>query len=263
MSNPFFDKINFHDNHYLYKLQKNNSNLIGTWGVETADSKSFLSLENGGYDYEVEKVSSSINSISNQFISNYTFNEGKFNLNLNESIDNNKVYREHRLQALEDSYFMDFVMRFQFNKDLFPYASIGGDVFEHKNIYINYQYEVDKVVLYGETYKVTVEVTDVKKVDNFKQVIYVRGNENYWVVHVRLFPRAYDREIIKLVRYTKKARPLPQFLANALLKTPLNKHLWYNGEKSTLKLPINAFGLVKVCKSEELVLKTRTIFEHI
>ncbi|NBI29327.1 hypothetical protein [Chengkuizengella marina] len=259
----FFDNVYFEKNSYLQELRKNEDNLIGSWGIETADSKSFLSLENGGYDYKLIQCQRDISQFENKFNGEYEFHDGRFNLNIVDKVLDNKVIRTNSIYSLKDSYFMDFVTRFQFNKSIFPIAELAGLKFEHKNEYINHQYETDKVKLYGPNYCVNIRVLSIEKVPNFKQVIYVRGSAKFWVVHVRLFPRKYDKEIVKLVKYTSKARPLPDNISKILLKSPLAKHLWYNGEKSRIKLPINAFGLVKLMNGEKLSLKTEAVFSKI
>ncbi len=259
----FFDTIQFDSNCYLKRLEVDKRNLIGTWGIETADSKSFLSFENGGYDYSYDILTKSNNGDELKYSGLYNFNDGQFKLCLEEEIIENKIIRNHNLIAVKDSYFMDFVTRFQFNKDIFPYAKIHNQTYKHENLYINYQYETEEVELFGKEFSVKIKVLDVKKVNNFKQTIYIRGNEDNWVVHVRLFPSKHDKEIVKLVRYTKKARPLPDSLSSMILRSKLSKYLWYNGERSNFKLPINAFGLVKVNTNEMLGLKTLTTFERL
>ena len=159
---------------------------------------------------------------------------------------------------------MDFVMRFRFKKAYFPSATINGRTYQHANTNLYYQYPVREARLGGGEYCVKVTVEDVQCPKAFFPQMYVRDHDDEWVVHARMVPVSWEKEVVKLCNPWAKTRPLPQFLSKALLSVPfIKKQLWYRGERKPFTDPflkrINplACPIVKLNQGEELLWKVK------
>jgi hypothetical protein len=251
----------------ISKLYVNNKNIIYPWGFETADSSAFYSLEDGfGYRYKTLKQNIKFNDkqYKAEIITN--MKEGKWKLNIDDKIIDDKII-ERRVEAitLENSFFMDFVMRFRFKKEFIEYAKIDNKIIYHKNTNIYYQYSVEEVFLKGKEFDIKIGIIDKIVPEKMQPVMYVRDNNDEWVVHVRMIPKKCDKEVIKICTRWAGTRPLPQKLSNVLLKWKwLRKQLWYRGEKQPYKCRlfrkfINpcAFGMVKIKKGSKLMWKVK------
>jgi hypothetical protein len=251
----------------ISKLYVNNKNIIYPWGFETADSSAFYSLEDGfGYRYKTLKQNIKFNDkqYKAEIITN--MKEGKWKLNIDDKIIDDKII-ERRVEAitLENSFFMDFVMRFRFKKEFIEYAKIDNKIIYHKNTNIYYQYSVEEVFLKGKEFDIKIGIIDKIVPEKMQPVMYVRDNNDEWVVHVRMIPKKCDKEVIKICTRWAGTRPLPQKLSNVLLKWKwLRKQLWYRGEKQPYKCRlfrkfINpcAFGMVKIKKGSKLMWKAK------
>jgi hypothetical protein len=251
----------------ISKLYVNNKNIIYPWGFETADSSAFYSLEDGfGYRYKTLKQNIKFNDkqYKAEIITN--MKEGKWKLNIDDKIIDDKII-ERRVESitLENSFFMDFVMRFRFKKEFIEYAKIDNKIIYHKNTNIYYQYSVEEVFLKGKEFDIKIGIIDKIVPEKMQPVMYVRDNNDEWVVHVRMIPKKCDKEVIKICTRWAGTRPLPQKLSNVLLKWKwLRKQLWYRGEKQPYKCRlfrkfINpcAFGMVKIKKGSKLMWKAK------
>jgi len=251
----------------ISKLYVNNKNIIYPWGFETADSSAFYSLEDGfGYRYKIisQEIKFSDKCYKAKIVTK--MKEGKWELNIDDKIINDKTI-ERKVEAitLEDSFFMDFVMRFRFKKEFIEYAKIADKVIFHKNTNIYYQYPVEEVFLKGKEFDIKISIIDKIVPKNMKPVMYVRDNNGEWIVHVRMIPKKWDKEVIKVCTSWAKTMPLPQFFSDFLLKWKwLKGELWYRGEKNPYKNKIIrkflnpcAFAMVKVAKNEKLMWNVR------
>jgi hypothetical protein len=255
------------DKNVISELYYEGQNIINPWGFETADSSAFFSLEKGvGWRYEKLEEIYDFDDFS--FKANLTtqMQEGKWKLNIDDKIIDDKII-ERRVEAiiLENSFFMDFVMRFRFKKEFIEYAKIDNKIIYHKNTNIYYQYSVEEVFLKGKEFDIKIGIIDKIVPEKMEPVMYVRDNNDEWVVHVRMIPKKCDKEVIKICTRWAGTRPLPQKLSNVLLKWKwLRKQLWYRGEKQPYKCRlfrkfINpcAFGMVKIKKGSKLMWKVK------
>jgi len=251
----------------ISELYVNSKNIIYPWGFETADSSAFYSLEDGfGYRYKIlnQSIEFSDKHYKAEIVTK--MKEGKWKLKINDYIENENIINRYvEAITLEDSYFMDFVMRFRFKKEFIRFAKIADNVIYHKNTNIYYQYPVKEVFLKGKEFDIKISIIDKIVPKKMKPVMYVRDNNEEWIVHVRMIPEKWDKEVIKLCTSWAKTRPLPQYLSNILLKWKwLKNELWYRGEKNPYKNKIIrrflnpcAFAMVKVRKNERLMWNVR------
>lgn len=254
-------------NNVISELNVNGDNIIKPWGFECADSSSFFSLEDGnGLRYN---LLSKDNNFTDKFYSEnlvVEMKEGKWKLDISDSIDSNKkIIRYVNAECLEDTIFMDFVMRFRFKKNIIQQAIIFDKEISHNNTNIYYQYPVNKVLLKGKRYEINIKVIDSLVPKNMNPYIYVRDNKDEWVVHIRMLPNEYYKNVIKICTGWAKTRPLPQFISNLLLKYDrLKDFLWYRGENKPQNTNIflklfnpSAFPMAKVDRGTRLMWKVR------
>jgi hypothetical protein len=254
-------------NNVIYELYFQNNNIIKPWGFETADSSAFFSLEKDvGWRYKKLLEEYKYGEIDNKAHIITQMKEGKWELFVNDKIINeNTVIRKVEAITLEDSYFMDFVLRYRFKKEFIEYAKIADKIYYHNNTNIYYQYPVDRVFLKGKSFDINISIEDSIVPDKMQPVMYVRDNKDEWVVHIRMIPKKWDKEVIKICTRWAGTRPLPQKLSNVLLKWKwLRKQLWYRGERQPYKCRlfrkfINpcAFGMVKIKKGSKLMWKAK------
>jgi len=256
-------------NNCISELFLGNDNLIYPWGIETADSSAFFSLEDKvGYRYSV--LSSASDFGPEQYRGSYEvkMQEGRWQLDIDDKIINSTtIQRSAYLNCLESSHFMDFVVRFRFKKEFFPNAEINGMHYQHKNSNLYYQFPVREAQLTGSRYRVKVSIDEVTCPEVFSPQMYVRDYEDEWVVHARMVPVSWEKEVIKLCNRWAHTRPLPQFFSNALLKVPfIKRQLWYRGERKPFTGPIMrrinplACPIVKLGQGEVLFWKVTATF---
>lgn len=235
-------------------------NIINPWGVETADSSAFFSLEdNFGYLYKVNHEEYKASDTEYCYSIDNSMVEGQWIINGVERIEGNNILRELTLVCKEDSYFMDFVMRFRIRKDCIDYAVINNEKIYHKNSNKYFQYECKQVELVGKDFDIHIKCGKINLPDTMKQVMYVRDAKNEWVVHIRFLPKKWDKEVIKLCNSWYNTQSIPQSISKVLLRnTNLKKKLWYHNEISPYKSKLmkllnpNAFPMVKLAKETEL-----------
>lgn len=256
----------------IYELFADDENIILPWGIETADSHAFFSLEDGfGYRYQVLEHETVVKDNFFQCSMVVQMPEGKWKLQTEDTIvSDTKIKRLASLTCLEDSYFIDFVLRFQFPKNLFSHAKIAEHTYTHQDTNVYYQYPVNEATLTGEKYGVKIQVKQCRCPEAFRPHMYVRDeNGGGWVVHARMIPSISDKQVIKLCNPWAMSRPLPQFLSRCLLSIPgVKKSLWYRGERDPYtnrilrRLNLNAFPLVKVKKGETLVWECEALLSY-
>jgi len=243
------------------KLFIDNVNYINPWGAETADSSAFFSLEEGvGYRYKYLKRKHDFNESKNTHSLKIEMKEGIWNLDtVDEIIDDNLVRRSMELNCIEESYLMDFVLRYRFLKEHFEYAEIDNKKFFHKDTNIYHQFPVDTVFLKGKKKSINIKINECHSHENFRPEMYVRDRGDEWIVHVRMFPKKSDKDVIKLCSEIFKTRPLPEFVTKLiLLSKNLKEKIWYRGEKSPYSSKVlrainpNGFALVKISAGEKL-----------
>lgn len=250
----------------LYLKEKN---IINPWGIETADSWSFFSMEkNVGYRYEVKEECFKQEENLYTSFQHIKMKEGEWTLETSDEFINNYVIRTAELTCLEDSYFMDFVVRFRFKKNFLSSAFIAGQEIKHTASNIYHQHLVNQVSLEGEELKVSLQILDYECLGKFQPHLYVRDHNDEWVVHARMMPSCEDKNIIKLCSQYFKTSPLPDGITKILLKSKgLKDYLWYHSEHSPYISKIakvfspNAFPLVKLSKGQKLRWKVGVVID--
>jgi hypothetical protein len=244
---------------------KDSENFINPWGVETADSWSFFSLEKEiGYRYKVSNHELLTSNISLKQSMDVEFSSGSFNLVNNDQLGEHYIIRESTLEAKSNVDLMDFVQRYRFKKHFFQIAEINDQKIEHKNTNVYYQYHVKEVILHGKEFSLRISVEDVLSTSQFTPTMYVRDRGDEWIVHVRMMPTSHDLLVIKLCSRWFKTSPLPQWFSKKILKNKkIKDELLYRSEKRPYTSKImrqiapNAFPMVKLKTNEKLYWKSR------
>lgn len=250
------------NNNVIAELYCNGTNIINPWGFETADSSAFFSLEKGvGYRHQIlsEEYSSSDQAYNAKITTK--MKEGAWELVIADHIQDNTIIRKAEIVTLEETVFMDFVMRFRFKKEYIEYAEIADQRHYHRNTNVYYQYPVDHIFLKGTEFDIKISILDASVPLKMEPVMYVRDQQGEWVVHVRMVPREWDKEVIKLCTAWAGTRPLPQWVSKPLLNiSRIKQALWYRGERRPYKSRIvrrllnpAAFGMVSVPKGNSLM----------
>ena len=249
------------DDSIISKLIINGKNIIYPWGVETADSSSFFSLEKSvGLRNRILYEKYFHNDRNYRVAMSTKMKEGKWALSINDSIKDNSVFRCVEATMLEDTFMMDFVLRFRFKKKYIKYIEINGERLFHRNKNIYHQFQSSLVYLKGFSFDLKLTIEDSKVPFKMMSVVYVRDRKDEWVVHFRMLPKIWDKEVIKICTSWAKTKPLPQCISNLLLSSVrIRKSLWYRPERNPYKnrlyrYLINpaAYPMVLLNKNEEL-----------
>ena len=250
------------DRNVICGLYYKGQNIINPWGFETADSSSFFSLEeNCGWRYKKLEENYCFDGTVFKARLITQMRQGKWNLSIHENIRENAIIRKVEANTLEDSLFMDFVMRFRFKKKFIAFARILDNKIYHNNTNIYYQYAADKVFLKGKGFDIWISIIDKIVPKKMEPVVYVRDHKDEWIVHIRMVPKEWDMEVVKICTSWAGTRPIPQIISKPLLSIKAIKDsLWYRGERNPYKSWIYrrfinpcAFGMVKVGKSSKLM----------
>lgn len=246
-----------------WKIEKNvishlclgEDNLILPWGVETADSSAFFSLEKG-VGWRHQRIEEDYRWDEKSYHASVTtrMKEGFWRLDVNDRIEEDGLLeRRCEIECLEASVFMDFVMRFRFRKAFFEYVEIAGNRYFHNNTNVYYQFPTDRIHLKGHGFEVNIGIKDSLVPEQMAPCMYVRDQKEEWVVHARMLPLVPCKNIIKLCNRWTGTRPLYQWLSDViLLNERLKSSLWYRSERSPYKnkmlriLNPNAFPMAKL-----------------
>jgi len=240
-------------------------NIINPWGIETADSSAFFSLEDGyGYLYNIISEDYVIDNNIYRYLINNKMAEGHWEIRGEDTLNSNTVQRKISLKCIEDSFFMDFAIRFRIKKE-FSYAAIINDkILLHNDSNTYYQYNVDTVTLLGEEFNVV--ITAEKFLDNefMKTLMYVRDAKNEWVVHIRLLPKVWNKEVIKLCNSWYNTQAISTKLSKIILSNKrIREYLWYHNERKPYKSIVmklinpNAIPITKLPKGTKLNIESR------
>lgn len=250
----------------ISELSFNDSeNFINPWGVETADSWSFFSLEKEiGYRHRISNHELLTSNKELKQSMDVTFSSGSFNLLNKDKLSDYSIIRESTLETENGVDLMDFVQRYRFKKHFFKYAEINNQKIEHKNTNVYYQYPVKEVFLHGKKFSLRISIEDVASTSQFIPTMYVRDRGDEWIVHVRMMPVSHEFLVIKLCSKWFKTSPLPQWLSKNILKnSKIKEELLYRAEKRPYTSKImrqispNAFPMVKLNKNEKLYWKSK------
>ncbi len=250
----------------LCELFLDKNNIIFPWGFETSDSWSFYSMEDGlGYRYDEKVLNEKIEVNKYNRESEIYMREGSIDLKIEDHLEKNCIIRSAQSVCLEDTYLLDYVLRFRFKKRLFKYALIGNEKIEHKNQNIYHQYPVDCIRLVGEDLSLNIGIEESIVPDKMAPFMYVRDQKDEWVIHARMLPVTHDKTVIKLCNSWYKTKPIPSSVSKLILSSKrIKKYLMYRGEKGPyFKFPLmrfvnpNAFPLVFLKKDTQLKWKVR------
>ena len=245
----------------LRELSLDGENIIHPWGVEFADSSTFYSIEDGfGYRYTRLERRESSDSFSHEVVEVVRMREGLVRMELSERLETPyELRRVCTVTCLEETTLMDFVLRFRFVAVEFPQGYIAGEVLPFVGSCVYHQYPVETAAVGNDRYSIRVEVIEKVVPDCMKAYVYLRDGEDAWVLHVRMLPATWDKEVIKLCSRWFGTRPLPQWLSVPLLRIrQVRETLWYRGEKRPWKNRLvcifspNAYPMVRLKKGDIL-----------
>jgi hypothetical protein len=159
---------------------------------------------------------------------------------------------------------MDFVLRFRFKQAFFEDGLIDNKLFRSETLPIYHQYPVDSTEIRNAQYGIQVNIVDKLVPPDMKSVMYLKSAEGSWVIHARMLPHLWNKEVIKLCSSLFKTRTIPQLVANRLLKsTTVRKALWYRGERFPYRNRIsglfspNAYPIAEMQKGTEMLWDVR------
>lgn len=252
---------------YFKEIHVGGVNIINPWGFETADSVSFFTLEWQGFRNEIIEDNVTILKDTAERDITVKMREGLWSLHIKEELSENTVVRNHRLTCLQDSHFMDFVARYRFKKQFVSKVLIAGRQLTFKNSNVYHQYEAQNVVLVSDEFNMLIQILETDTSGKFTPMMYARDSGDEWIVHCRMIPQKWDKEVIKLcVGWYNRA--IPQWMSNILLSIfPLRSYLWYHGERKPYRFPLNkaspnAFPIVKLETGQQLYLRTSFSIER-
>jgi len=202
--------------------------------VEFADSYSFFSLENGvGYRYKVLEKKEAMSDTERTVSQIVRMREGLVKYEIKEWLEDSlSIRRVLRLSCLEKTNLMDFVMRFRFKQAFFNEGFIDGNVYNYDNSHVYHQYPVDFAEVGNARYRIRVHVVDRIVPQNMASFMYLKDADGSWVIHARMLPRLWNKEVIKLCSKLFNTVPLPQLVTDELLKhNKIKASLWYRGER--------------------------------
>lgn len=245
----------------IQELRKDGCNFIYPWGVEAADTLGFFSLERGvGYRHTREFEEFQVHETSSRSRFIVRMPEGRWDLALRDEIENaQSLLRRAVLTTLEHTVLMDFVVRFRFRKEWFPSAEIGVLRLRHRASDIYHQYPVREARLNGHAFSVRVAVEDSFCSRAMQPSLYIRDHADEWVVHARMIPKEFHKEVIKICSGWARTLPLPAWASRALLALPgVRPRLWYRNERNPYPrlirrlLNLNAFPMAWLPAGESI-----------
>jgi hypothetical protein len=258
---PFFEEAKFCGK-VLRELTMGGANVIRPWGVEFADSSAFYSLEDGfGYRYDLLEHRERTEGTRHEIAQVIRMKEGLVRLELDECLETPRSFRRScRLICLEATVLMDFVLRFRFEASLFPFGSIAGRTFAYAGSCVYHQYPVDSAAVGNDRFSIRISVVGKTIPSSMGGNVYLRDGEGAWVLHVRMLPVAWEKEVVKLCSKWFGTRPLPQWATSYLLRVPqIREALWYRGEQRPWRNRIacifspNAYPMAFLQKGEVLM----------
>jgi hypothetical protein len=252
----------------INQLRLEGEDIIYPWGVECADRSTFFSLERGvGYRYDVLEQEQHASEKSNRYSLRVSAADGEWTLKGTDKLLTDKITREVKLECIEPTLLMDFVMRFRFRKEHFDLATIAGTSIRHTDSRRNHQFETDSVRLHGDSCDARISVQEHSAPEKLTPHMYVRDQSEEWVVHARMLPNMADEEVIKLCNSWAGTRPLPQWVSDRILSSErIKSALWYRGEREPFENAVlarinpNAFPLVRLDRGQHLSWSVDTTF---
>ena len=250
----------------IRELRRDGTNFILPWGIETADSRGFFSLEpDVGYRHTrlaEHCLADAGRSLTTALVS---MPEGLWRLNLEDEIAaNDTVFRTATLTSVADTVLMDFVVRLRFRKSLFHTARIADKTIEHRASDVYSQHPVRSAHLEGRDFSVRIDIEESECAMAMSPMLYVRDHADEWVVHARMIPRRFHKEVIKVCNGWAGTRSIPLWASRAVLAAPgMRSWLWYRNERQPYPRLIrrvfnpNAFPMALLPKGESLRWRVR------
>ncbi len=217
----------------LQRLTWGGQQWIHPWGLEMADAHSFFSLETGGWDNEPTLLNHQADGSHSECQLKLDMQEGHWQLDWGTRVSETAVRRAASFTALANGWAMDFVMRFAFCRTAVTHAKISDKTISWDGANSYHQYSVQSVALLHPQGQIKIRVDAAEFPADWQQVMYVRCSpqEDAWIVHLRLLPRQWTREVIKLRLVGARHLVLPSALGRLLRLWPaLEAHLRYAGE---------------------------------
>ncbi|MBB6091256.1 hypothetical protein HNQ60_000102 [Povalibacter uvarum] len=253
------------DRGVIAELHHAGRNLIRPWGIETADSSGFFSLEPGiGYRHEreVEEYEGDHTRSASRHV--VRMPEGYWSLRTAARVEGTVLHRQATLHSLEDTILMDFVMRFRFRREFFSTAQIAGKTIQHRRSDVYHQYAVRSARLDGPEMSVVIEIENASCGRVMQPMLYVRDHADEWVVHARMLPSEHRKEVIKVCNGWAGTRSLPSWMSGPILAVPgLRTFLRYRNERKPYPRIIgrlfnpNAFPMAMLSGGESLAWNVR------
>lgn len=257
-------EINWNDDAVIDSIKYGGKNIILPWGIEFADSVGFFSLTGEGMNCDID--SREITKLENGYCTSMKIKLREAFVQLDYSdiyeSESNTIRRTACLTALEDSFLLDFVLRYRFVKDFFDEGGIMGHKIEHRGLNIYHQYSVKEAFLRNSEEQVTIKIEQSKS-DDFNPFMYIRDAKVEWVIHARLLPNKADKYVLK-VNASWHNRALRTKLAAPILAISKirNKILYWAERKPGQTRPrfisryVSAYPLVCLKKGESIYLET-------
>ena len=175
------------ENGCLKSIQVNGIKGIN-WGIETADRKSFFTLDGHYRGCTILNMEEILTSGGYRQRLETEMAEGHWIAERDQRIKPNQIHIDQTLEVVKDSVLVDFVVRFKFVKNSFTKAVINGRVITHSNRNIWHQHPVKEALLTGAYGTVSICVSSCETSGKFYQVLYVRDEPGSWIIHARLLP---------------------------------------------------------------------------
>jgi hypothetical protein len=245
----------------LQSLYLDGQQIIRPWGIETADACAFFSLETGGWGNQILVREMTCSDTRLDGLVTVRMAEGLWAATLADIVSGRSIERQLRYLALEDTWAMDVVMRFVFPRFVVHQAEIADQRIAWDGTNYYHQYATNQVLLYLDKYKLRIRLTDSYYPSDWRLYMYVRCSprEDAWIVHIRLLPAIWKREVIKHRCIGSHHIVFPELLSRQVLKIPgVAQHLRYAGERNRLLgSRVNVYPLVLIPKGTVITLQAR------
>lgn len=227
----------FNPGGFLQSFANGGEDIIKPWGVESADPKVFFTNSERmfgptrAFDKQIQIYRE---GVQGQYLIKSRFAE--YRIEIAETVQGNIVKRRHRLISLGHSLIGDFVSRFRFRSCHFSTALLAQNRLSHRNSKLNHQFETSEVELGGPHLKASIAVKAFSGAGSFAQFIYAKDAGDEWIVHLRLLPKKWDHEYVKICKQWFNTQPLPYWFGRLLFQIPgFRRRFWYGGEKKIPK----------------------------
>lgn len=246
---------------FFKTLRVAGQNCINPWGIEAADSASAFRWSEKPLRLKQNFTPRKQSESESQGDIDVIASEGEWHITYDETMSENVITRTHSLEAVTDTYLLDFVSRYRFKKKWFDSAKINRMDITKPLPFAYYQFRTKQAELFGQL-TARVNVIDVNNAGLFDQVMYVMEKKDEWVIHARLLPKKASRYILKLCTpWFNKA--VPDILARPFIRIEwIRDYLLYRGERILYKKPWsalapNVYKLAFLPRGTKITIQTR------